>query len=192
MPRWLFHGCGASSSWKMSGMISSVLAVLLQVLAPFSASFEHPHHPQAIVVGGAAGSVTLMYMTVPFNADHLEGLEPGFDWHLGFPMVDTEVPLTVGDVQVPAGKYALNARLGEDEGAWDFVLKTREDEYVLPAKSFEAAHDEHLTMVIHHHGFNTTKRRTADPAGGVVFTLRVSFGDLHREVTITEAFEKQD
>jgi hypothetical protein len=128
-------------------------------------------------------------MTVPFNPEHLEGLQPGFDWHLGFPVLDTEIPLAVGDVTVPAGKYALNARLGE-EGAWDFVVKQRDgEEYVLGASSFEAAHDEHLTMLVMHRGFSTARRRTAEPAAGVEFTLRVSFGDLHREVTLAEVFE---
>ena len=172
-------------------MITNFLALVLHLLAPFSAVVEHPHYPKAIVVGGAAGNVKVMYFTVPFNEKHFADLEPGFDWHLGFSMVETEVALRAGDAEIPAGKYALNARLGSDGESWDLVLKSKDEEYVLGGADYESGDNEHLEMVAIHRGFATVKPRSTEPQGGVEFDLRVGFGGLHRQVTIAEVFEAE-
>lgn len=199
--------------------LSLVTAVVAYLVAAFPSTPLHPHHPKAIVVGGAAGKITVSYFTVPFNADHLKDKPSGFQWHLGGAQLNTEVPLRVGDVDVPAGDYSLNARL-DDQGAWNFVLqdkqaaaeirqagrRARNSEaarakyeelkeaadkaaLVLIAKDFKMVHEEHLDMVAINNGYVRIDRASMDPASGVEFALRVSFGDLHRELKITEEFE---
>ena len=200
--------------------VTIVTAVAAYLVAAFPSTPLHPHHPKSIVIGGAAGKVTISYFTVPFNAKHLKGKPSGFEWHLGGAQLNTEVPLRVGDVDVPAGEYSLHARLGDQEGVWNFVLQNREvarelqqarrrarnsetarakyeelkkeaakASLVLIAKDCKMAHEEHLNMLAINHGYIRTDRRSMDPAGGVEFSLRVSFGDLHRELKITEEFE---
>jgi len=210
--------------------IVSLLAQLLVAAAP--AVMMHPHHPRAIQIGGAGGKITVTYFTVPYNPDQLTGLQPGFEWHLGFSMFNTEVPLEIGDVTVPAGEYKLQSRRGDSAGEWDMLLenpelakaemgvffaqmggdsdrakeavaraekavaklreklaKTGDDKiYVLGAKTFTAEDAEHLQMTVIHHGFTTTQRMSEDPADGVEFELHVSFGDLHRSVSVHEVF----
>ena len=63
---------------------------------------------------------------------------------------------------------------------------------MIAAADFKAPQDEHLTMTLINRGFNTVRRGSAEPAGGVEFSLRVSFGDLHRAIDITEVFEKAE
>jgi len=200
--------------------ISLVTAVAAYLLAAFPSTPPHPHHPKSIVIGGAAGKITVAYMTVPFNAEHLKGKEAGFEWHLGYAQLNTEVPLRIDEVDVPAGQYVLKARLGDAPGAWNFVLqdqkfsqqlqqarrrarnsdaardayeelqkKAKESELLLVAHDFKNEDDEHLTMVAINHGYNRESMRSMEPGGGVEFSLRVSFGDLHREVKIAEEFE---
>lgn len=98
-----------------------VVSTLLQfALAAFPFVTAHPHVPKALVIGGAAGKVTVTYFTVPYNPERLRGLKPGFSWHLGFAALRTEVPLEIGDAVVPPGHYKLNAKLGEN--GWNFEL----------------------------------------------------------------------
>ncbi len=179
----------------MPVMIStSFFKVLASLLTAISAWLAHPHYSKAIVVGGAAGSVKILYLTEPFNADHLKGRRAGFEWHLGYAQLHTDVPLQVGEVTVPAGKHKLNARLNE-KGSWDFVLgKLRRPRSeaaqgpVLSATDFKAAQEEHLSMVAMHRGFATRSMRDPGPKTGVEFSLRISFGDLHRELAVKEVF----
>ena len=53
--------------------ITIVTAVAAYLVAAFPSTPLHPHHPKSIVIGGAAGKVTISYFTVPFNAKHLKG-----------------------------------------------------------------------------------------------------------------------
>ena len=43
-------------------------------------------------------------------------------------------------------------------------------------------------MTVVHHGYQTVRAFSTEPAGGVTFSLRVGFGDLHREVDLAEVF----
>ena len=100
------------------------LTLFLHVL-PMAATPEalHPHYPYALTARGAAGDLTVTYMTVDYNPERLEGLEKGFEWHLAFAALETAFPIQSGDVQVPAGKYKLDVMLGgEEDGEWSVLL----------------------------------------------------------------------
>lgn len=101
------------------------IGFLLPLILAFP-PLAHPHVPKALVMGGASGTVKVLYFTVPWNASHLAEVGPGFEWHLGYAVLATEVPLRVGDVELPAGSYDLDARLGQEEAQWDIVLHDRE------------------------------------------------------------------
>ncbi len=90
---------------------------------PTNPTKRHPHHPQAIKIGGVKGDITVTYFTVPYNPDRLNDLKPGFTWHLGSATLKTDVPLTVGDVKVPAGQHKLNCRLNKDGKGWTLELQ---------------------------------------------------------------------
>ncbi len=109
----------------MIGPITWLLPTLGALFA-----LPHPHHPKVLPIGCANGTVTLRTMTVPYNAKHLKALKAGFTWHLGFSMLETEVPLAgkAADgesIAVPAGKYTFGAKLNE-AGKWDLSLQHRE------------------------------------------------------------------
>ena len=211
----------------MFHLLACVVATFAMAIVP------HPHVPKAIVLGGAAGKITCSYFTVPYNPEHLEGLKAGFRWHLGFAALDSEVPLTCGDVKIPPGKYKLDIRLVEGKGdaaKWEGVLKlitlvTAESavqragrqsneakekaekalaelkakleaegkvgEVTLPTSVFQAASDEHLVMRVISDGFETVSRTSVEPKSGIEFTLRLGWGDLHRELTLKESFAKR-
>ena len=212
-------------------MIQPILVTLLAAsLLPLgSTPPAHPHVPKAIVIGGAAGKVTVTYFTVPFNAEHLKDLKDGFVWHLGFAGLDTEVALQAGSTKIPKGRYGMTVKYAAGanggEGTWsarlvdaslaqannrlrrarsdedkaaaekaiaDAKAKLKEaglpEEILLPLAKFEGKHDEHLTMRVEHGGYTTVERGKLDPAGGAEFTLRFSFGDLHRQLALQESF----
>jgi hypothetical protein len=102
--------------------LAPLFASTLPLLA---ALFVHPHHPKAIVVGGAAGKVTLTYFTVPYNGEQLErNAKDGFSWHLGFAVLDSEVPLVAGQTAVPAGRWKWDVRCAGEpkDQRWDVQL----------------------------------------------------------------------
>lgn len=202
--------------------VFSLAAAMAAVAVP-----SHPHNPKAIKLHGAAGLVTVLYFTVEFNPDRLTDLKPGFDWHLGYAELNTEVDLMCGEVKVPKGTYKLNTRRGEAADVWTSVLvpsrlwKARgavrqaarrgaeaeteakaalevveaelkasgaAHEYELPFTEFAAAKAEHLEIVGIHSGYDTTARGSDAPAAGMQCSVRVSFGDLHHELKLTEVF----
>jgi hypothetical protein len=195
----------------------------------------HPHLPKAIVVGGAAGKTTLLYFTVPYNPEHLKDLQPGFQWHLGFAQLETEVPLQVGSTTVASGKYKCDVRRGDSGDQWSLVLtnsefananfawqrakaglsrgrSTEEDveaaeaaldavqkkidagemikEYVVPLQAKKGDASEHLTLSVINRGYATVQRGSDVAVGGVEFSLRIDFGDIHEELELAEVFDK--
>jgi hypothetical protein len=104
-----------------------VIQALLAVLVPLAAALVpppavHPHHPKAVVVGGAGGKATFLYFTVPHNPDRLADLQEGFQWHLGFAWLDSKMPLRSGESAIPAGRYKLDVRRGASGNQWSAVL----------------------------------------------------------------------
>ena len=69
-----------------------------------SATTLHPHVPKVIAIKLTEGEATLSYFTVPFNAEHLKDLKPGFNWHAGFARFATAKDLKCGDKTIPAGE----------------------------------------------------------------------------------------
>jgi len=63
---------------------------------------------------------------------------------------------------------------------------------VAPTAAMKGPDAEHLEMVAMLRGFDTTRMFSTDPAGGMSMTLRLDFGDLHREVEIVEVFAKKE
>jgi hypothetical protein len=61
-------------------------------------------------------------------------------------------------------------------------------ETVLPLSEFQDTNAEHLAVVGLHYGYATTERGSDQPASGMECGIRVSFGDLHRELKLTEVF----
>lgn len=214
-------------AWMLNPILVALFGASLLSLG--STPVPHPHVPKAIVLGGAAGKVAIMYFTVPFNAEHLKDLKDGFVWHLGFAELDSEVALEAGGTKIPKGHYGLSARYTAGktaaDGAWSARLvewnlaqasnrmrrartdeekatvqaaidaakaKLKEagcpEEILLPLTKVDAKHDEHLTMRVEHSGYTSVARGKLEPEGGVEFTLRFSFGDLHREVALKETF----
>lgn len=216
-------------------IIPLFLSVLVSVFATLPRMPVHPHLPKAIVVGGAAGKTTLLYFTVPYNAEHLKDLRPGFQWHLGFAQLKTEVPLQIGETTVAAGDYKCDVRRGDGGEQWSMVFvnaeyatadrawqrakaglgrgrATEEDveaaeaavdavqkkfdagelvkEYVVPMQAKQGDAAEHLTLVAINRGYATVERFSDVAAGGVEFSLRIDFGDLHQELALTEVFAK--
>jgi hypothetical protein len=199
-----------------------LVATLIAALSPF---FVHPHVPKLIKLGGAGGTISCNYFTVPFNAAHLTELKPGFDWHLGFAQLKTEVPLKAGEASIPPGSYKLNVRRGTGDQDWSAVLEPfevasakrqmmfgRTDEAKEQAKQkledlkakyaqtkepleiplaltkLDGTHEEHLLIVAMVEGYETAQRGSDEANGGIEFRLRLSFGDLHRELSFGEAF----
>lgn len=197
-------------------MLPSLLTTVFTVLSTLVA---HPHVPKAIRLHGANGPITVQYFTVPYNAEHLAGLKPGFEWHLGFAAFENEVVLQSGEQTVPPTRWKLGVVLGDDDGQWNLLLepfelwqgrrgaqrsqearerfeKLRErlekagipERVVLPMKSQSAAAAEHLEMLVIHRGYTAAERLSSDPAGGVQFTLRMDFGDIHFTCDLNEVF----
>jgi hypothetical protein len=101
------------------------IPALLAVLFPLAAALvppAHPHHPKAVVVGGAGGKVTFLYFTVPHNPQRLADLQDGFQWHLGFAWLDSKIALQSGESTIPAGRYKLDVRRGASGDQWSAVL----------------------------------------------------------------------
>ena len=70
----------------------------------------------------------------------------------------------------------------------DLKAKGTASETVLTITKFEAGNAEHLGMIGIHHGYDTVQRFSEEPASGMHCSLRVSFGDLHRELDLHEVF----
>jgi hypothetical protein len=82
----------------------------------------HPHDPKALRIelkGG--GVVTLDHITVPFNAEHLKSIKPGFIWHCGFAKLKTPVALSTASGTVPPGTYLLRVK-NLEAGKWSYLL----------------------------------------------------------------------
>ncbi len=82
----------------------------------------HPHHPKTLIMAGVNGKVTVQHITVPFNAEHLKDLQPGFSWHLGFAQLSTDIPLGFGDITVQPGKYKMDVHRGDKDDSWSVAL----------------------------------------------------------------------
>lgn len=65
-------------------------------------------------------------------------------------------------------------------------------EIVLPLAPFTAAEAEHLTLMGVHYGYATVERGSEQPAGGMECGVKISFGGLHRELKLVEAFAAAD
>jgi hypothetical protein len=207
-------------------MFATLTILELLFYAALATVGVHPHEPKALVLQGAGGKLTVTYQTVPYNAERLRSIEPGFVWHLGFATLDTEVALRSGEVDVPAGRYSLGARRGEEGGDWEPVLTPfelvraqaalrsaqRRGEGIEEARAGLAAievelgdrgvptsiplesrprsapHDAHLEIAVLFGGYNTQTRGSVEPTGGMGLTLRIGFGDLHRDVPLVEVF----
>jgi hypothetical protein len=114
----------------MLHVIPFLLTWALLCIAPGSAPKQpanpvkrHPHHPQAIKIGGVKGDILVTYTTMPYNPERLKELKPGFSWHLGYAQLKTDVPLNVGETKVPAGTYKFNSQLNKDGKAWTLELQ---------------------------------------------------------------------
>ncbi len=70
----------------------------------------------------------------------------------------------------------------------DLKAKGTASETVLTIAKFEAGNAEHLGVIGIHHGYDTVQRGSEEPASGMHCSLRVSFGDLHRELDLHEVF----
>jgi len=204
------------------------LAVCLVTAA--MAVIYHPHHPRALKLQGAGGAVEVLYFTVEFNRERLEGLKPGFDWHLGFAELNTAVDLTCGDARIVHGRYKLNVRRGQNADDWSAVLVPSElwraqaavrraqrsgeeaqktaaaeleavrtelqasgksAEMALPLAKVTADRSSHLELSGIHHGYDTAERGSSQPAGGMRCAIRLGFGDLHRELELSEVFARE-
>jgi hypothetical protein len=189
---------------------------LLPLLALFL--WPHPHVPKAIVLQGAGGKTTLTWFTVPYNADQVQSLPNGKDWHLGFAALDVGMPLRCGDTAIPVGSYKLNvrrdaqgefselqlvpvallrARGGRNQPAdpaqleavqKDLAARGIPEHIDLPAAKFADGDAEHLEFLVLNRGFETVQRGSAEPKGGASFTLMATFGDLHRKLDLVEVF----
>lgn len=190
--------------------------------APF-----HPHNPKALILQGAAGKATVTYFTIPFNPEHLADLPSGFEWHLGYAALETEVPLQGGDVKIPPARYKLSVMRGDTNDEWSLLLepfdvwgakmsmrrggqraeRARErllqmledlkekgipERIVIPTQGVEAPEAEHLELTVLFAGYDATERYGTDPASGMHMKLHMDFGTLHREVALSEAFQKKD
>ena len=165
-------------------------------------SVPHPHYTKVIVMPGAGGNVSFTYFTVPFNAEHLKGLEAGFAFGRGSVGMESEVPLTIGGKTFPAGTYALTPVRGEASDEWSLRVgpprrrgqqATEATEPVeVPMKATKSDHSEHYAVAVISEGFATTGRRSKEPKTGVTGQLRIGFGDLHQIVAFAEVFPDPD
>ena len=182
--------------FALTPFVSLLLALALSVGSPV-----HPHNPKAIVLQGAAGKVTVTYFTVPFNEERLKDLKPGFVWHLGRAALETDVPLKSGDETISAGKYRINIVRGDSADDWSIQLESsaraveaaagQNDKIALATEPFKMVHDEHLSIIALSSGYATVKRGSTEPTDGMEIVLRLSFGDLHRQLPLKEVYEKK-
>src|SRR5262249_40883719 len=97
----------------------------LAVAAVAALGMFHPHVNRTEVLElENVGKIELSLVPVPFNPKHLENLEKGYLYHLGFAGLKLPCELKAGDVTVPAGDHTLAARYSGD-GQWALVLFPR-------------------------------------------------------------------
>ncbi len=109
-------------------------------------------------------------------------------------LIDAQSKLRRARRSASNGSVAAADRVKELQATVEALTEKHKDGIVIAADDFKAEQDEHLTMTLINRGFNTVRRGSAEPKSGVEFSLRVSFGDLHRSIDITEVFtgaEKQ-
>jgi hypothetical protein len=98
------------STFKIAGLALAALGMF------------HPHVNRTEVLElEKVGKIELTHITVPFNPKHLEKVEKGYIYHLGFASLKLPCDLKAGDVTVPAGEHTLAARYAGD-GQWELVL----------------------------------------------------------------------
>ncbi len=163
-----------------------ILDLLLALVASVPA--VHPHNPMAITFSGAQGKATLSVRTLPFNPDTVAA-GGNFSW-LG--AITSEMDLMVGDVNVPAGAYSLNVPAAAGSAFTEAVFAVRGgDSITVPITAFEAPEREHkdLEVVLINKGFTTTGMRSTTPSAGATFVMKLSFGDINRQLELKEVFK---
>ena len=169
-----------------------IVAGLALASVPPVSPTPHPHFTRATIVAGVKGNLQVTYRTVPFNADNLKDLDPGFINNVGGAQMTTTMALTCGDVKVPAGTYRVNAQLGSDGKSWSIALTPPRgqegDTLVLPSKAFSGAPQEHLMVSALSLGYLTETRGSTEAAEGVEGELRLSFGSMHAAAAFKEDY----
>lgn len=164
-----------------------IIAGLALASVPPTSPTTHPHFTRATIVPGVKGNIEVTYRTVPFNAENVTGREAGFSANVGGAQLKTAIPLTCGDVKVPAGTYRLNAHLGSD--GWGLSLTPQEGAaLVLPSRAFTADDEEHLLVSALVKGYLTENRGSTEAAEGVEGELRLSFGNMHAAASFKEDY----
>ena len=156
-----------------------------------ASSPAHPHMTKATIVPGVKGKVVVTYLTVPYNPDNIKDLEPGFVFSAPAAQVKTDMALVAGNVKIPAGEYALKARLDDNGKTWSVMLVPGGENakpLILPSKPFAAAKTDSLLVSAVINGYLTESMGSTEAAGGVAGELRISFGDLHTGFAFVEAF----
>ena len=86
----------------------------------------HPRGEATLSLGG--GTVKVDYGRPPLEGRNLmDMIQPGLLWRMGADQpttLETDVPLKIGDKEVPAGKHILLARFS-DKTKWSFVVSPK-------------------------------------------------------------------
>ena len=162
-----------------------ILDLLLALVASVPA--VHPHNPMAITFSGAQGKATFSFRTLPFNADTVAA-GGNFSWQGA---LTSEMDLTVGDATIPAGAYRVNIPAPAGGSFTEAVFtQSGGDPITVAIAAFEAPTREHkdLEVVVINKGFVTVPRSTT-PASGATFVMRISFGDINRQLELKEVFK---
>ncbi len=103
------------------GLTAVAVTALAATRAP-RAPLPHPHFSKKVVVELSDDlTITVSHITVPFSAKRAADLPAGGSWHLGNAHIETTAPISVGGVEVAAGKHAIKASKLL-EGGWELVL----------------------------------------------------------------------
>ena len=62
-------------------------------------------------------------------------------------------------------------------------------EHVLAMRARKGDEEEHLAITALHRGYTTPRVGLDEPAGGVEFSLRIDFGNIHQRVDFAEVFD---
>ena len=164
------------------------LPILDLLLAFVLAVPVHPHFPKAITVAGAQGQATLAFRTIPWNPETAANAPAG-NISLGIAF-NTEMDLTCGEIKIPAATYTIGVIKSEDGGYKQASLSPRGgDRILVPITAFMAPEEEHLTVNVLNKGYTTNRPRSTQPVDGVEFAVRLSLGNLHRQLELKEVFK---
>ncbi|MCI0421774.1 MAG: hypothetical protein L0312_21525, partial [Acidobacteria bacterium] len=100
---------------------ATLLVTTLLLVCLVGALFAHPHFDKTVTASVKGLELKLTYITLPYNAKHLEGIKEGFVFGCGRAKLTVAGEMTVGNTKLGAGAYFLRAK-AKSADEWTLVL----------------------------------------------------------------------